>query len=551
MQIAEALKAYRAQNKSAWEASGAWKNRTLADEVLRRAEASPDRSVYSFDDGDELSYGALMQEALALAAAFQQMGLAKGDVVSFQLPNWREVASLDVACAYLGLVLCPIIPIYRAKEVQFILRASRAKLHLAADAYRGFDYRTMLDGMISQLPELKAVVYVRPEQPCANTFGNMIDQGKGRAPVRPAVDASAFKLILYTSGTTGVPKGVLHDHNSIRCILDTSIRHWNLGPDDVMLMPSPVTHITGIGSGVELPVCCGGKTAFMEKWNAEAAVAYIKRVGATVSVAATPFLVELVDAAKRLGEGLPSMRLFACGGAAVPPEVIRSVSETLSRCRAFRVYGSTETPMITQGFVGAGDLELAANSDGQIVGFEVKVVDDKGLQVAAGQEGEILARGPGMLLGYMDQAHNTDAFDPSGYFRTGDLGRLVPDSGIVITGRKKDLIIRGGENISAKEIEDVLHRHPAVREVSVVAMPHARLGEGVCAYVIPADADHPPTLEALLAVCADARVAKQKWPERIEIVSSFPRTATGKIQKNELRKMIYQKLASDAPGQEQ
>jgi acyl-CoA synthetase (AMP-forming)/AMP-acid ligase II len=248
-------------------------------------------------------------------------------------------------------------------------------------------------------------------------------------------------------------------------------------------------------------------------------------------VAATPFLQELVTRAKEAGTTLPSMRFFACGGAAVPPEIVRSANALFGKPVAFRVFGSSEVPLVTLGFPKDG--ELAATTDGEIIDYEVRIVDDEDRDVPPGGEGEILARGPAMFMGYADEAQTREAITADGYFRTGDIGRVTPENAVLITGRKKDLIIRGGENISAKEIEDVLHLHPKVAEAAVVAMPHERLGEGVCAFVIAKG--EAPTFADLVAFVAASGLAPQKRPERVEIVEEFPRTASGKIRKDLLR----------------
>jgi acyl-CoA synthetase (AMP-forming)/AMP-acid ligase II len=261
-------------------------------------------------------------------------------------------------------------------------------------------------------------------------------------------------------------------------------------------------------------------------------------------VGATPFLVELLAAAKRHNSGLPSMRLFACGGAAVPPQLIHQCAEQLDRCRAFRVYGSTETPVITQGFVHDGEQDLAAETDGMIYGYDVKILDDEGNELPVGVDGEIVARGAGMMLAYADAEHNSTAHDAEGYFYTGDIGVRTKDNAILITDRKKDIIIRGGENLSAKEIEDMLHDHPQIKEASVVAMPHERLGEGVCAYIIPATDDHGLDLAVISKFADQASLARQKIPQHIELVQDLPRTASGKVKKDILRKQIAAKLSA-------
>ncbi|MCY1297809.1 Medium-chain fatty-acid--CoA ligase [compost metagenome] len=281
----------------------------------------------------------------------------------------------------------------------------------------------------------------------------------------------------------------------------------------------------------------------MDRWDARAALDIIDDAKVTISLGATPFLQELLAEAEQAGRRLPSLKRFACGGAEVPPALIQRVGEVLENCRAFRVFGSSEAPLVTLGFVGADQLEQAATTDGEIKDYEVRLVDEQGDDVEEGAEGEILVRGPAMFLGYADPAQTAESFDAQGYFATGDLGRRIDGKAIVITGRKKDLINRGGEKISAKEVEDILHQHPAVDEAAVVAMPHPRLGETLCAYLIL----HPGQalqLDQLLAHVQRAGVARQKYPEHIVVVEEFPRTASGKIRKDRLRADIRERLAA-------
>lgn len=278
----------------------------------------------------------------------------------------------------------------------------------------------------------------------------------------------------------------------------------------------------------------------MESWDAQTAIALIERHELVGTVAATPFLVELADAARHAGRALPSFRFFACGGAAVPNDLIPAARQAFAACQPFRVFGASEVPLVTFGW--PHDAHLAATTDGEIVDYDVRIVDAEEGPLPDGQEGEILARGPGMMLGYADEQQTRDALTADGFFRTGDLGIRTPEGAIVVTGRKKDLIIRGGENISAKEIEDVLHMHPSVAEASVVAMPHDRLGEGICAYIVVADT--APSPADLAAHVAASGLARQKIPERFEFVEDFPRTASGKIRKDLLREDIKAKLAA-------
>jgi len=527
-------------------ASGAWPNKTLADFARELAARDPDRVTHVFGD-ERCTVSQLLVEAEALAAALQARGLVAGDVVSFQLPNWREAVVIDLASTMLGLVVAPIVPIYRDAEVVFMLADAGVRAAFFPTDYRGFDYAAMMQRIAPQLPALTGLFSVRGDAG-ADSYEALVGEQR-RFAAAPEVDPNAVKMILYTSGTTGRPKGVLHSHNTGPLRLRRAFELWSRGArleglDNVLLMASPVTHVTG-QSGMEIPFCSNTRTVFMERWNAAEALEIIDREQVSASVGATPFLQELLNAAEQAGRRLPSLQVFACGGAEVPPALVSRAYEVLDQCRAFRVYGSSEVPLTTLGFFGDDEMELAATTDGRVVDYEVRIVDDEGHPLRQGQEGEICVRGPAMLLGYGDPEATAASFDAEGYFATGDLGRLSDDGAIIVTGRKKDLINRGGEKVSAKEVEDILHRMPGVREAAVVAMPHPRLGETLCAYLIvqPGSA---PDLSAVLSFVSAAGVAKQKYPECVVIVDDFPRTAAGKIRKDRLRADIQARLQQDA-----
>lgn len=522
-----------------------WANKTIAQGAWVKARENPDEVAIYLENEPPITYAAVAQEARRLVTGLRQLGLRAGDVISFQLPNWRESVVLDIAASAMGLIVNPVIPIYRDHELRFILSDARTRLIYIPEQIRSLEFPSMIAALQEDLPDLEFVVTVRAEDDHQGMlrYENLVDNVPVALEELPDVDPDSIKAILYTSGTTGTPKAVLHSHNTLVRVIQNSLDHWQMNETDIMLMPSPVTHITGYGSGMVLPFVTPVKSALMSRWDADAAVAFIERVGATASVGATPFLVELLDAARRHNTGLPSMRLFACGGAAVPPQVINQTYDVLDNCRAFRVYGSTEAPVITQGFVSAGQQQLAAETDGMIYGYEVKIVDEDGAEVGVGQDGEIAARGAGMMLGYANPQHNAAAHDKEGFFLTGDIGHRTADNAILITDRKKDIIIRGGENISAKEVEDLLHDHPCIRELAVVAMPHPRLGEGICAYIVPEAVESSPDLEAVARFAEQAAIARQKIPEHVEIVSELPRTASGKVRKDVLRKRIQAQLA--------
>ncbi|NHN39248.1 AMP-binding protein [Pseudomaricurvus alcaniphilus] len=515
------------------------RNKSLAEYAAALAATRPDDIAIYLEDAEPIRYGSIFTEAMSLAASLADLGLKAGDVVSFQLPNWRETVALDIAATWLGLVVNPVIPIYRDRELAFILADSRARCLFIPGTYRKFDYPAMIQRLQPQLPELEFVVTVRDEEKRDGTlaYEALIQADPSAAPARQAIAGDSVKLIMYTSGTTGRAKAVRHSHNSLARAIDNGVEGWGLGEGDVMLMPSPVTHVTGFANGIELPFLSGCKTAFMERWDVDQAVAYIARVKATGCVSATPFLQELVDKAERESLRLPSLRFFACGGASVPPTLIQRAHRVLENCRAFRVYGCTEAPLVTVGFIKPEEELLAGTTDGRIHNWDVVVVDDDGKPVAAGEDGELLVKGPAMMLGYGEEEQTREAVDANGYFHTGDIGHITPERAIVITDRKKDIIIRGGENLSAREIEDVLHQHELINEVAVVSMPHERLGEGVCAFVVTRD-QAPLSLAQLRPFLEQRGLARQKWPERVEQVEELQKTASGKVRKDILRQQI-------------
>ncbi len=516
--------------------SGFWLGRTVGELARDLAMQQPDAIIFP-GDPTQPTYASLTADAEALAASLVELGLKPGDVVSFQTPNWIEAAVINLAATLAGFVINPIVSIYRDAEVRQMLADCGAKAFFFAEGFRGYDFAAMVERIRADLPDLRHIVPVRGRE---GTYEALVAGGRGRRLDVPRVDPRSVKMVLYTSGTTGRPKGVLHSHDTLARAVLACVGHWGIEAGDAMLMPSPVTHVSGYANGLEMPFLAGTRTVLMESWNADEALTLIELHQVRGTVAATPFLQELVARAQKAGTTLPSLRLFACGGAAIPPEIVRGANAHFGRPVAFRVFGASEVPLVTLGY--PRDAERAATTDGEVVDYDVRVVDDEGRDVPPGIEGELLARGPAMFMGYADQEQTREAIDEQGYFRTGDIGIVSADGALLVTGRKKDLIIRGGENISAKEIEDVLHLHPMVAEASVVAMPHARLGEGICAFVI-ARQGSTPDFATLVAFVAESGLAPQKRPERIEFVAELPRTASGKIRKDLLRDTIRRLLA--------
>jgi acyl-CoA synthetase (AMP-forming)/AMP-acid ligase II len=527
---------------SRYRSMGVWRDLTIGDLARQWADATPYHVVFP-NDPAQPTYATLLADATALAVALHDLGLRAGDVISFQLPNWIEAAIINLAASIAGLVVNPIVPIYRDGEVRQMLADGQSKAFFLCSTFRGVDYLAMMERIKGDLPALRHVIPVRGEGGKGD-FASLIAAGRGRSLAADRVDPDAAKLLLYTSGTTGRPKGVLHSHNTLARVSQVSVEQWGIGAGDALLMPSPVTHISGYSNGLEQPFLTGTRTVLMEAWNAKEALGLIQDHNVVGTVAATPFLKELADEAMRVGARLPSFRIFACGGAAVPADLVRDANAVFAHPCAFRVYGSSETPLVTVGFPPATRGEFAAATDGMAVDYEVRFLDDDGADVPPGGEGEIVVCGPSMFLGYADAGQTREALTPDGFFRTGDIGLLTTDGAVVITGRKKDLIIRGGENISAKEIEDVLLQHKDVAEAAVVSMPHQRLGEGVCAYIVTREGS-APSAQALIAFVLASELAKQKTPERIEFVDDMPRTASGKVRKDVLRQKIRDAILAE------
>jgi acyl-CoA synthetase (AMP-forming)/AMP-acid ligase II len=359
-------------------------------------------------------------------------------------------------------------------------------------------------------------------------------QENARLPERPALDPDAVRMVMYTSGTTGRAKGVLHTHNSMHALIRQLAEHWLISAGDRFLVPSPISHIGGSIYAFECPLLLGTRAVLMDRWNAEEAVQWMQREHCTHMAGATPFLEQILAAATRAGTSLPDLKVFICGGASVPPSLIRAATAYFSHAVVTRVYGSTEVPVTTVGALQPGDLAHAADTDGRPGLATVNLLDGAGHQAA---EGEICVRGPQMLVGYLRSEDETGAFDADGFFRTGDIGRWVDGDYLVVTGRVKDIIIRNGENISPKEIEDILVLHPDIAEVAVVGIPDPRTGERVCAAIVPR-CPPGPDVASLRAFLGAQGLAPFKSPEQVVIRESLPRNDAGKVLKAKLRAVI-------------
>jgi acyl-CoA synthetase (AMP-forming)/AMP-acid ligase II len=353
-------------------------------------------------------------------------------------------------------------------------------------------------------------------------FASLLNE-EATAPL-PVLDPDDVRMVMYTSGTTGRPKGVMHTHNSINALIRQIGRHWLIEPGDRFLVPSPISHIGGSIYAFETPLLLGTTAILMESWDPDAAVEIMVRERCTHMAGATPFLQHLLAAAQKADTHLPDLKLFICGGASVPPALIREAAGYFERAVVSRVYGSTEVPVSTVGVIDRGDIAHAAETDGRAGIAIVKIAED----------GEVRARGPQMLVGYVHAEDEAGAFDDEGYYRTGDQGRFVDGDCLVVTGRIKDLIIRNGENISPKEIEDLLVSHPGIQEIAIVGVPDARTGERAVAVIVPREGT-APDVAALAEFLAGFGVARFKYPEAVALWDALPKNDAGKVLKQGIR----------------
>lgn len=504
---------------------GLWVRETLADSLRDGAHTDPDRTILV--DGDiRLSCEQLHDRAAALAQSLMSR-MPAGSVVSFMLPNWHEAAVIYLGATLAGMVVNPILPSLRDRELTFILSDADSRAIFVPSSFGKHDYVAMLDRVTGAMSAPPEVVVLRGDAGAHTPYESLFD-ASGAAPF-PVLDADSVRMILYTSGTTGRPKAVLHSHNSIHALIRQIGDHWHVAPGDRFLVPSPIAHIGGSIYAFECPLLLGSTAVLMERWDPDAAVESMVTERITHMAGATPFLDGLLAAAERAGTSLPDLKVFICGGASVPPSLIRGATDYFEKAAVSRVYGSTEVPVTTVGALH--DVEPAADTDGRPGIAEIKVVD-----------GEIRAKGPQMLVGYLHPHDETAAFDDEGFFRTGDLGRLTDDGHLVVTGRAKDIIIRNGENISPKEVEDVLIGHPGVAEIAIVGVPDERTGERACAVIVPSD-QPPPDVAGMRALLADHGVALFKAPERVEIWDALPKNDAGKVLKHRIRAALTEEQA--------
>ena len=499
----------------------------IIDDLERHARARPDARAVVEVSADqsvrELTWAALASEADRVAVTLESLGIGNGDTVAFQLPNRIEFVLIALATLRLGAVCEPLMPIFRERELSFMLRESGARVLFVPGRFRGRDHAAMAAGLRSELPALEHVVVVDGDVPA----------GDG-APAGPRPGPDQIAQLLFTSGTSGEPKGALHRHDVLMRAADHHIDHFGLGADDVVYVPSPLAHQTGFLYGMWIAIRLGVSQVLQEVWDAEVGLDAMQRFGVTFVQAATPFLADLTRVAGERGQAAGRLRTFVATGAAIPRELARRSREVLG-AEVGGAWGTTES-CLGCAFAPGDPPERAWGTDGRALsGVRLRVVDDDGRPLSPGEEGNFEVHTDCLFEGYLNRPElTTEAVSADGWYRTGDLARIDASGYVRITGRVKDVINRGGEKVPVAEIEQLLHAHPAVRDVAIVAMPDERLGERACAFVV-LDEGGELEFEAMLEYLDSCKVSKTYWPERLELVESLPRTPSGKIQKFVLR----------------
>ncbi|MCP4471489.1 MAG: AMP-binding protein [Gammaproteobacteria bacterium] len=532
--------------------SGYWSDRLLTDYLQQAVEHSPHKLAVKDGRFGSLTYQDLATQSWRLAAALQSFGITKGDKFVVALPNWQQVPVFVLALGYLGAVGVHLPITGGEHEFTGVLTVSGAKGIVVPDTLRDKNFVALIDRAAKNCPQLDLRVVVGSEQwhPGWLTFDELLAHGPVE-PTRPKAQLNADDLncLLFTSGSSGIPKGVMHSSNSIGALNTTTAPIYDLGAEDIIFMGAPLGFSAGYAHGLRLAIYLGASLILQDAWDADQALETMVREKATFTMA-TPTLLDDLLNCKRfsdLGARL-SLRVILCGGAYVPSSLLRQAHEKLPQTLTSVIWGMTEG--IGTGCRPGTPLNQVASTDGQpFLGTELKVLGQDDEELAAGQEGDLVMRGPQQCLGYFKNPQlNQESFLQDKWFRTGDLAVIDSQGYVKITGRRKELIIRGGANISPLEIEQALIGEPGIGQLAVIGIPDERLGERICACLVANPDGKTPDLSELTAITRDKGLAKNKWPERLQIIDALPVTAAGKLRRPVLRQQIIDKLDTEEPG---
>lgn len=533
--------------RSSMIAAGHWPDRTINDDLDACVASMPDKialTAVSVESGavTRFTYREMATMADRIAVGLSRLGVGRNDVVSMQLPNWWQFTLTYLACSRIGAVLNPLMHIFRERELSFMLRHGDSKVVIVPKTFRGFDHEQMIADLRPDLPGLQHVVVVGGDGD--NSFERLLSGPKWEeAPDAHAIltqhrpGPDDVMQLIYTSGTTGEPKGVMHSANTTMANIIPYAERLHLGADDIVLMASPMAHQTGFMYGLMMPIMLRASAVLQDIWDPRRAVELIRRERATFTMASTPFLTDLAKAVSESGEGVPTLRAFLCAGAPIPGPLVEYARKALG-AKIVSAWGMTENGAVTLIRLDDDD-ERAFNTSGcPLPGVELRVVDAQDRPLPPGESGRLLVRCCSNFGGYLRRPHlnNTDA---EGWFDTGDLAEIDGRGYVRITGRSKDVIIRGGENIPVVEIETLLYKQPAIAQVAIVAYPDARLGERACAVVV-LKPGHEINLVAMVDFLKSQKVAIQYIPERLLVLDQMPATPSGKIQKFKLRDIVGQ-----------
>jgi cyclohexanecarboxylate-CoA ligase len=523
----------------------------VTDRLIEIARSDPDRTLVFDQLGAHQSYEQVAEQVGYLIGGLRSVGIGPGDVVIVQLPNWTAFLVVHLALSAVGAVTATIPIVYRSHELKQVVQSTDAKMLIVPARFRDFDYVAMAKELRAATPTLRHIMTASGDRQSANdkdilSYEVLIAQER-TAPwhdLKPGIDD--LTALGFTSGTTGNLKAAMYSTRVLDATNAGLRDRYKLNEDDRAFACSPLGHAVGFTHALRMTLTTGGAIVMMDKWDCGEALAMIAKHRCTYMAAATPFLNDMVYHPALADHGrLPSLRLFLCGGATIPRQLMKDARERMPHTFTSPLWGMTECGGVTTCPLDAPEEKLFTTDGLPCGSMELKVVDGTGATLAPGQEGELMARGPMMTLGYYRQPKLTDeSYLKDGFFRTGDLARLDTDGYVRITGRIKDLIIRGGVNIAPAEIEDVLFKHPRVASVAVVGSPDPRLGERICAYVVLSHGNDLSVSE-IQGWMKEAGVAQQKWPERIQIVPQLPMTTSGKVQKFVLREMAARPNASE------
>ncbi len=532
-------------------------DRLITDQLFGIAQRDCDRELIIDPVFGRFTYGDTAQQVERLAFALRHHDLGRGDFVILQLPNWAPFLIFHLALTAIGAVTVNIPIVYREHELRRLLELTQAKGLVVPTTFRGHDYKAMAESLRREVPGLQNVFLVGGD--ATVEASGMVGYealmrrswesrgGESLSALKPGLgDMTALG---FTSGTTGDLKGAIFDTNILVATNRGLMERYDLNEGDRIFACSPLGHAVGFTHALRMTFTIGGSIVLLDYWEPGRAIELIHRERCTFMASATPFLMDMVHHPNLEGCGrLSSLRVFLCGGASVPEQLMKDTRAALPHTFTSPLWGMTECGGVTTCPFDAPEEKLYTTDGLPCGGMELKVVDSDGQPVPPGEDGELMARGPMVTQGYYCQPELTaEHYLADGFFRTGDQARMDEDGYVKITGRIKDLIIRGGVNISPVEIENVLFSHPKVANVAVVGMPDSRLGERSCAFVIPVKGESLD-LEEVQQWMEQSGVAKPKWPERVEVVDALPMTASGKIQKFRLREIITQRLAGAETG---